>query len=115
MPWSRWPAAPWRAGDSQPLVGCGPSCWSPWTWPACWGPGGVGGDTDAVGPLDPEACRRLACDGAVTRVVVTRHPPDHPGTDERLAAKLQAAARLLPRPWAGPRPSRWRWAGPAGS
>jgi hypothetical protein len=37
--------------------------------------------------LDPEACRRLACDGTVTRVLVTRqhpgHHPDHrhPGPD----------------------------------
>jgi hypothetical protein len=43
------------------------------------GPGGVGGDTDGVGPLDPETCRRLACDGAVTRVLVTRRPPGHGG------------------------------------
>ena len=28
----------------------------------------------ALEPLDPEACRRLACDGAVTRVLVTRQP-----------------------------------------
>jgi len=34
---------------------------------------GLGGDTDA-GPLDPEACRRLACDGTLTRILVTRHP-----------------------------------------
>jgi hypothetical protein len=27
-----------------------------------------------VGPLEPAACRRLACDGTVTRVLVTRHP-----------------------------------------
>jgi Domain of unknown function (DUF222)/HNH endonuclease len=80
------------------------------------GPGGVGGDTDGVGPLDPEACRRLACDGAVTRVLVTRHPTshhpahgagpdhgpagpehhDHPGTDGGLAGLLQAAATRLP-------------------
>jgi hypothetical protein len=31
------------------------------------------------GPLEPEACRRLACDGAVTWVVVTRQP-DQPAT-----------------------------------
>ena len=38
------------------------------------GAGGAGG----VGPLDPEGCRRLACDGALTRVLVTRqHPTDH--------------------------------------
>jgi hypothetical protein len=41
------------------------------------GPGSLGGDTE-LGPLDAETCRRLACDGAVTRVLVTRHPiSDH--------------------------------------
>jgi Domain of unknown function (DUF222)/HNH endonuclease len=83
------------------------------------GPGGVGGEAGGVGPLDPEACRRLACDGALTRVLVRRHRTrqhpdhgsgltagpagpagpghqDHPGTDDHLAARLQAAARLLP-------------------
>jgi hypothetical protein len=48
------------------------------------GPGSLGGDTE-LGPLDAEGCRRLACDGAVTRVLVTRHGagpdihPDHLG------------------------------------
>jgi hypothetical protein len=37
------------------------------------GPGSLGGDTE-LGPLSAETCRRLACDGAVTRVLVTRHP-----------------------------------------
>jgi hypothetical protein len=37
-------------------------------------PGAVGGDLGWVGSLDPEGCRRLACDGAVTRVVVSRPP-----------------------------------------
>jgi hypothetical protein len=62
------------------------------------GPGGVGGDTDGVGPLDPETCRRLACDGAVTRVLVARHPTNHhdPGGDGSLAALLRAAATRLP-------------------
>jgi hypothetical protein len=44
-------------------------------------PGAVGGEVGWAGPLDPEACRRLACDGALTRVLVTRHPTtpsDHP-------------------------------------
>jgi Domain of unknown function (DUF222) len=85
------------------------------------GPGGLGGDSD-TGPLDPEACRRLACNGAVTRVLVTRHPtghhhhhghddPDgHPGhdglgDDGDLAARLQAAAALLP-PVLGGAPSQ---------
>ena len=61
------------------------------------GPGGLGGETGGTDALDPEACRRLACDGAVTRVLVTRHPTNHhPGTDDRLAARLRAAAALLP-------------------
>ena len=39
-------------------------------------PHAVGGEIGWAGPLDPEACRRLACDGAVTRVLVTRqHQP----------------------------------------
>jgi Domain of unknown function (DUF222)/HNH endonuclease len=73
-------------------------------------PGTLGGDAGWVGPLGPEACRRLACDGAVTRVLVTRHPTnhrhldpgdlDHPGHDGGgdggLAAWLQTAARRLP-------------------
>ncbi len=69
------------------------------------GRSGLGGDTD-TGPLDPEACRRLACDGALTRVLVTRHPShkdlrDHPGHDrpgdhEDLAARLRTAMALLP-------------------
>jgi Domain of unknown function (DUF222) len=46
-------------------------------------PGSVGGETGWTGPLQSEACRRLACDGAVTRVLVTRHP-GHDG-DERPA------------------------------
>jgi hypothetical protein len=59
------------------------------------GPGGLGGDAGWVGPLEPETCRRLACDGAVTRVLVTRHPISQ-GGDGGLAARLRAAARLLP-------------------
>jgi Domain of unknown function (DUF222)/HNH endonuclease len=38
--------------------------------------GSLGGDTE-LGPLSAETCRRLACDGAVTRVLVTRHPTNH--------------------------------------
>jgi Domain of unknown function (DUF222)/HNH endonuclease len=39
-------------------------------------PGGVGGEVGWAGLLPPETCRRLACDGAVTRVLVTRYPSD---------------------------------------
>jgi hypothetical protein len=61
------------------------------------GPGGLGGEIGGTDALDPETCRRLACDGAVTRVLVTRHrtTDHHPGTDD-LAAQLRVAARLLP-------------------
>jgi len=39
-------------------------------------PGSLGGDTE-LGPLSAETCRRLACDGAVTRVLVTRQATSH--------------------------------------
>ncbi|HEY6708632.1 MAG TPA: HNH endonuclease signature motif containing protein [Actinomycetota bacterium] len=71
--------------------------------------GSLGGEAGGAGPLDPEACQRLACDGALTRVLVTRHPTGHrgPGTGGRpatrvpsgeggLAARLRAAVALLP-------------------
>jgi hypothetical protein len=50
---------------------------------------GVGGEIGAAGPLDPQACQRLACDSAVTRVLVTRHPSGqqhpahHPNGEEQ--------------------------------
>jgi hypothetical protein len=62
-------------------------------------PCGLGGEVGGVGPLDPEACRRLACDGAVTRVLVTRHPTNltrDPSDDGSLGARLQAAMTRLP-------------------
>ena len=60
---------------------------------------GLAGEVGGPWPLDPEACRRLACDGAVTRVLVTRHrtnPSHHPGDEASLAAQLRAAATRLP-------------------
>jgi hypothetical protein len=69
------------------------------------GPGRLGGEVGWVGPLDREACRRLACDGALTRVLVTRHPSLHghhdpgshdPDDDLGLTGRLQLAAALLP-------------------
>ena len=94
------------------------------------GPGSLGGDT-GCGPLDLEACRRLACDGALTRVLVTRQPIGHHhghsnpvghwghdpgeldqhhgqddlGPDGGLAARLRAAMNLLP-PILGGTPSQ---------
>jgi Domain of unknown function (DUF222) len=40
------------------------------------GVGGQAGGADGAA-LAPEACRRLACDGALTRVLVTRQPTGH--------------------------------------
>jgi Domain of unknown function (DUF222) len=90
--------------------------------------GSRGGDTGWAGPLDPEACRRLACDGAVTRVLVTRRPAGPVGggchgpggchgtgpglglglesaAPEGLQARLRAALTLLP-PTLGGAPSQ---------
>jgi hypothetical protein len=85
--------------------------------------GALGGEAGwaGAGPLEPEACRRLACDGALTRVLVTRHltgrhdhpsgrhdhpsgrHDDHgdraardPGGGVTLAERVRAAAALLP-------------------
>jgi Domain of unknown function (DUF222)/HNH endonuclease len=62
-------------------------------------PGGLGGEAGGPWPLDPETCRRLACDAAVTRVLVTRHRTHHhddPGDEGGLAGWLQTAATRLP-------------------
>jgi Domain of unknown function (DUF222)/HNH endonuclease len=66
-------------------------------------PGLAGGHGDWTGPLPAETARRLACDAAVTRVLVTRHPTQDPGGDHHpaqepgdLAARLRAAITLLP-------------------
>jgi Domain of unknown function (DUF222) len=79
---------------------------------------GVGGETGGPWPLDPEACRRLACDGAVTRVLVTRHPTDPPSPAPATIPAWRPGSRwrrpCCPRPWAAPPPSRWRSAGPPG-
>jgi hypothetical protein len=68
--------------------------------------GAPGGEGGGAGPLPAETARRLACDAAVTRVLVTRHPNHHPGSHHPagdaggpagdLPARLQAAIRLLP-------------------
>ena len=41
------------------------------------GAGRLGGEVGWAGPLDPQACQRLACDSAVSRVIVSRHPNSH--------------------------------------
>jgi Domain of unknown function (DUF222) len=90
-------------------------------------PGSLGGEGGWAGPLDPEACRRLACDGAVTRVLVSRHPTHpaattasatHPAattasaatttaTTTRAATTAAAATRVVRPAWpSGSRPPR---------
>ena len=65
-------------------------------------PGALGGEVGGAGPLDPAGCRRLACDGTITRVLVTRQPAgdhghhDDPGATDHLAGRLRAAVALLP-------------------
>jgi hypothetical protein len=80
-------------------------------------PGAVAGELGWPGSLAPEGCRRLACDGAVTRVLVTRQPPDDHGSGDQsgeagstsgdtggtegLATWLRAAMARLPRTLGG--------------
>jgi Domain of unknown function (DUF222)/HNH endonuclease len=88
-------------------------------------PGALGGELGWAEPLSPEACRRLACDSALTRVLVSRRPTadlgiyDHdadPGGhhhhpcgdldgDEGFADRLRTAMTLLP-PILGGAPSQ---------
>jgi hypothetical protein len=61
--------------------------------------GSLGGEVGGAGPLAPEGCRRLACDGVLTRVLVTRQPTGDHGSSggyEGLADRLRAAVALLP-------------------
>jgi hypothetical protein len=86
-------------------------------------PGGEGGWT---GSLPVDTCQRLACDAALTRVLVARHRhhpgghrqaagSDHPADPDGLAARLRAAVALLPAALGGAPPNRWSWVAPYGS
>jgi hypothetical protein len=72
-------------------------------------PGTPGGESSRVGPLAAETARRLACDAALTRVLVIRHP-HHPALEPGngdpaggLAAQLRIALALLPPALGGTR------------
>jgi hypothetical protein len=95
-------------------------------------PGPLGGEVGWAGPLDPEACQRLACDSAVTRVLVTRHPNHGPSADQGplvrdpsrhpsrdwdtgLGGGYGPRWPCSRRSWMGPPPSHWRSGGPPGS
>jgi hypothetical protein len=54
--------------------------------------GSLGGELGWVGSLPAEAARRLACDGAVTRVLVSRQQPDNHNTDGHHHPRYQAAS-----------------------
>jgi len=67
--------------------------------------GGVGAVGGWGAVLPGETARRLACDAAVTRAIVRRHPhpaPHGTGTVGGLAAELRAALALLPPPLGAP-------------
>jgi hypothetical protein len=70
-------------------------------------PGTLGADGGLLGPLPAETARRLACDAALTRVVVARQRRDGDGQDHPggLAGMLRAAVALLP-PALGGTPSQ---------
>jgi hypothetical protein len=68
-------------------------------------PGAVGGDLGWAGPLDPEGCRRLACDRALTRILVTRDPSGAVVKKEEPGGWLRAAMTMLP-PILGGAPSQ---------
>jgi Domain of unknown function (DUF222)/HNH endonuclease len=53
---------------------------------------GLGGELGWVGSLPAQAARRLACDGAVTRVLVSRQQPDNHNTDGHHHPRYQAAS-----------------------
>src|SRR6266536_2316863 len=65
---------------------------------------GVGGVGGWGGVLLLETVRRLACDAAVTRAIVRRHPTHHDGAGDggALAAALREAVALLPPPLGAP-------------
>ncbi len=87
-------------------------------WPALLGlAGGAGGEFSRGGLVSPVVARRLACDAALTRIIVGRDPdhPDHPdhadhadqrehpgGEHTRLRAILRAALAALPPVLGGP-------------
>jgi hypothetical protein len=74
MGWPRWPAAPSRGGLPQ-AGGVRPQLLVTVELDSLVGrPGAMGGEAGWVGPLAPAACQRLACDGTLTRVLVTHHP-----------------------------------------
>ena len=81
-PWPSWPAAPWKQ-DTPPGRRGPPQLTVTVDLDSLLGhPGALGGEVGGAGPLDPQACQRLACDAAVTGVLVTRHPTSPPSPND---------------------------------
>jgi hypothetical protein len=114
----RPPRRPGQPGQPRPPGGRGGSAGQ-----AQGGDGPAGWGDGRGRPLEPQACRRLACDATITRVIVSRHPEGcthGPGSDPNdpagsdLEGLLRAVLAKLPRPWAAPPPGPWMWAAPPG-
>src|SRR5512133_2989984 len=96
MPWPSWPAGPWRGAAASDRRGPAPADRHRGPGqPAGPHPAGRGGRLG--GTIGPGGGRRLACDGALTRILVTRQPTSPgPGGPAGLTDQLQTAAALLP-------------------
>jgi Domain of unknown function (DUF222)/HNH endonuclease len=70
------------------------------------GSGSLAGETSWAGLLAPEACRRLACDGAVTRVLISRHPHQPPDPVPDPASDPDSAVGPGFGPGLGPLPGK---------
>ena len=75
---------------------------------------GVGGEVGGAGPREPEACRRLACDGALTRALVTRHRSDQhyrthgpSGVEQHPIHRAPPASSNRQPPTQAAMPNRW--------
>jgi hypothetical protein len=78
-------------------------------------PGAMGGELGWAEPLAPEACRRLACDGASPASTTPHTWQTNPAMREAWRPGSRRPWPLLPPILGAPPASRWMWDGPAGS
>jgi hypothetical protein len=87
--------------------------------------GPAGGEMGGAGPLEPQACRRLACDATITRVIVNRQPlgacacqfpsnPQDPKGSDLEGAAAGGAGQTPPNPGRRPLPAPGRRPGHPG-
>jgi hypothetical protein len=121
MRWWSWPAGTWRAAGCPRAGGCDPNCWSPST---CTASSALGGWVARPAARSPWTRRRVGGWPATARSpgswspaspLVTTTPAAIPPTRRGWRPNSGRRCGCCPRPWAGPRPSRWRSAAPAGS